>query len=80
MIFIDFVCTIMQYSHITIKFASKKHDIFDEIKQKSWFKIGVGKLMKIFFMGFADNNISNHLRVSAVMSETIFPRKPIKIS
>ena len=35
MIFIGFVYTTMLYSHITIKFASKKHEIFDEIDQKT---------------------------------------------
>ena len=29
MIFIRFICTIMMYSHITIKFASKKHGFFN---------------------------------------------------
>ena len=29
--FIGFICTIMMYSHITIKFASKKHEIFNQI-------------------------------------------------
>ena len=29
MIFIGFICTIMMYSHITIKFASKKHEFFN---------------------------------------------------
>ena len=41
MIFIGFICTTMLYSHITIKFASKKHENFDEIEQnmiqnRSW--------------------------------------------
>ena len=34
MIFIGFVCTTMLYSHITIKFALKKHEIFNEMEQK----------------------------------------------
>ena len=34
MIFIGFVCTTMMYSHITIKFALKKHEIFNKIEQK----------------------------------------------
>ena len=29
MIFIGFICTIMMYSHKTIKFASKKHEFFN---------------------------------------------------
>ena len=56
----------------------KKHEIFNEIEQKTWFKIGVGKLMKIFFMWNVPNNIPWPLKVSPVISETIFPRKPIK--
>ena len=35
MIFIGFVCTTMMYWHITIKFASKNHENFNEIQQKS---------------------------------------------
>ena len=35
----------------------KKTWIFNEIEQKTWFKIGVGKLMKIFFMRNIPNNI-----------------------
>ena len=48
---------------------------FDEIEQKIWFRLGVGKLMKIFFMRNVPNNISWSLGVFAVTSETIFPRK-----
>ena len=51
---------------------------FDEIEQKIWFKIGVGKLMKIFFMRNVPNNISWSLGVLAVTSEMISPRKPWK--
>ena len=58
MISIGCVCTTLLYSHTTIKFASKKHEIFNEIEQKTWFKIGVGKLMKIFYIRNAPNNIS----------------------
>ena len=29
MVFIGVICTIMMYSHITIKFASKKHGFFN---------------------------------------------------
>jgi len=79
MIFIDLVCTIMLYSHITNKIASKNHEIFNEIEQKIWFKTGVGILMKIFFMPIAIWQHSWPLRVSAVTSETIFPRKTMKI-
>ena len=38
---------------------------FDEIEQKIWFKLGVGKLMKIFFMRNVPNNISWSLGVFA---------------
>ena len=31
MIFIGFICTPMMYSHITIKFACKKHEFFHQI-------------------------------------------------
>ena len=34
MIFIGCVCTTLLYSHTTIKFASKKHENFNEIEQK----------------------------------------------
>ena len=53
---------------------------FDEIMQKIWFKMRVGKLMKIFFMRNVSNNIPWPLKVSLVISETIFPRKTIKFS
>ena len=67
MFFIGFVCTTMLYSHITIKFASKNHEIFNEIEQKTWFKIGVGKLMNIFFM----SNVSNNIPWSQNQSECV---------
>ena len=51
---------------------------FDEIEQKIWFKIGVGKSMKIFFIRNVPNNIPWSLEVFPVMPVTIFPRKPVK--
>ena len=51
---------------------------FDEIMQKIWFKIGVGKLMKIFFIRNVPNNIPWSLKMFPVMSVTIFPRKTVK--
>ena len=80
MIFIDLVCTIMLYSHITNKIASKNHEIFNEIEQKIWFKIGVGILMKIFFIRNVPNNIPWSLKMFPVMYVTIFPRKTMKKS
>ena len=54
--------------------------IFDEIMQKLWFKIGVGKSMKIFFIRNVPNNITLSLEVFLVMPVTIFPRKTMKNS
>ena len=53
---------------------------FNEIQQKIWFKIGVGNLTKIFFLRIAIWQLSWPLRVSAVTSETLFPRKTMKFS
>ena len=53
---------------------------FDEIMQKIWFKIGVGNLMKIFFIRNVPNNIPWSLKMFPVMYVTIFPRKPMKNS
>ena len=53
-------------------------ECFDEIMQKIWFKIGVGKLMKIFFIRNVPNNIPWSLKIFPVMSVMIFPRKTIK--
>ena len=78
MIFIGFICTTILYSYITIKFGSKKHEIFNEIEQKTWFKIGVGNLMKIFFIRNVPNDTPWSLKVFPVMHVTIFPRKPVK--
>ena len=47
--------------------------------QKLWFKIEVGKLMKIFFIRNVLNNIPWSLKVFPVMPVTIFPRKTMKI-
>ena len=58
----------------------KKHENFNEIEQNTWFKIGVGKSMKIFFMTNAPNNIPWPPKVSPVMFETIFPRKTMNFS
>ena len=64
--------------------VQRKHmkmiEFFDEIMQKIWFKIGVGKSMKIFFIRNVSNNISWALRVFAVTSETIFPQKTMNFS
>ena len=78
MIFIGFVCTTILYSCISIKFGSKKHEIFNQIEQKTWLKIGVGNLMKIFFIRNVPNNISWSLKEFSVMSVAIFPWKTIK--
>ena len=51
---------------------------FDEIMQKIWFKIGVGKSTKIFFIRNVPNNIPWSLKVFPVMPVTIFPRKTAK--
>ena len=53
---------------------------FDEIMSKTWFKMRVGKLMKIFFMRNVPNNIPWSLKVFPVMFQTVFPPKTIKIS
>ena len=45
------------------KFASKKHEKINEIEQKTRFKIGVGKVMKIFSIGNARNHIPWSLKV-----------------
>jgi hypothetical protein len=45
------------------KFASKKHEKINEIEQKTRFKIGVGKVMKIFSIGNARNDIPWSLKV-----------------
>ena len=58
----------------------ENHWFFDEIEQKSWSKIGVGKLIKIFFMRNAPNNILWSVKVSPMMPETIFPRKTMIFS
>ena len=53
-------------------------EFFDEIMQKIWFKIGVGKSMKMFFIRNVPNNIPCPLEVLPVMPVTIFPRKTMK--
>ena len=58
----------------------KKHEIFNEIERNAWFKIGVGKLMKIFFMRNVPNNIPWLLKVFPVLPVTIFPRKTMNFS
>ena len=58
----------------------KNHCIFQRNWAKIWFEIGVGILMKIFFMRNVPNKHVWSLRVSAVMFETIFPRKTMKFS
>ena len=80
MLFIGFVCTTILYSCISIKFGSKKHENFNVFEQKTWLKIGVGNLMKIFFIRNAPNNSSWSLKMSPVMHATIFPRKTMKNS
>ena len=80
MIFIGFVCTTILYSCISIKFGSKKHENFNVFEQKTWLKIGVGNLMKIFFIRNVPNNSPWSLKMSPVMHATIFPRKTMKNS
>ena len=58
----------------------KKHEIFNEIEMKTWFKIWVEILMKMFSMWIAPGRHSWPLKVCAVVSEMIFPRKNTKIS
>ena len=53
---------------------------FDEIMQKIWFKIWVGKMMKIFFIRNAGNNIPLSLKVFSVMPLAEFPRKTMIFS
>ena len=60
--------------------AMKSIDFFDEIIQKWWLKIGVGKLMKIFFIRNAPNTIPLSLKVFPVMTVMIFPRKTMNFS
>ena len=47
---------------------------FDEIMKKWWFKIGVGNLMKIFFIRNVTNNIPLTLKMFPVMPLATFPR------
>ena len=63
---------IVQIKHMKIV------EFFDEIMQKIWFKIGVGKSMKIFFIRNVPNNIPWSLKVFPMMPVTIFPRKTMK--
>ena len=53
---------------------------FDEIMQKLWLKIGVGNLMKIFFIRNAPNTIPLSLKVFPVMTVMVFPRKIMNFS
>jgi hypothetical protein len=46
-----------------VKFASKKHEKIDETEQKTWFKIGVGKVIKIFSIRNVMNDIPWSLKV-----------------
>ena len=70
----------MRIHHDRTDKTMKIIEFFDEIMQKLWFKIGVGKLMKIFFIRNVPNNIPWSLKVFPVMPVTIFPRKTMKNS
>ena len=48
--------------------------------QKLWLKIGVGNLMKIFFIRNAPNTIPLSLKVFPVMTVMVFPWKNMKFS
>ena len=48
--------------------------------QKLWLKIGVGNLMKIFFIRNAPNTIPLSLKVLPVMTVMVFPRKTMNFS
>ena len=50
-------------------------EFLDDIMQNLWFKIGVGKLMKIFFIRNVPNNIPWSLKVFPVMTVMMFPFK-----
>ncbi len=58
----------------------ENHWIFRWNLTKTWLKIGVGNLMKIFFIRNVPNNIPWSLKMLPVMPATIFPRKTIKNS
>ena len=58
----------------------ENHWFFDEIMRKTWSKIWVGNLMKIFSMWIAPRRHSCPIKVCTVVSEMIFPRKTIKFS
>ena len=73
-IFMLFEANLMVMCEYSMALQTKTMKIigfFDEIEQKIWFKLGVGKLMKIFFMRNVPNNISWSLGVFAVSSEMI---------
>ena len=80
---LKFSCFLQQTWRLCTTTADKtyeNHWIFDEMMQKIWFKIGVGNLMKIFFIRNVPNNIPWSLKVFPVMSVMIFPRKTIQNS
>ena len=58
----------------------KSIEFFDKIMQKSQFKIGVGKSMKIFFIRNVPNIIPWPLTVVSVIPLTMFLRKTMKNS
>ena len=53
---------------------------FDEIMSKTWFKMRVGKLMKIFFIRNVPNNIPLPLKMFPVMPLAPLPRKSMIFS
>ena len=80
MIFIGISYTFMMYSHTTIKFATKKHEIFNRMYWKIYFNIGVGKSTKIFFIRNVANNILLSLKMFPVMPLAPLPRKSMIFS
>ena len=80
MLFIGLICTIPLYLRATIKFATKLHEIFTQNEQKIYFKLGVGKSMKIFFIRNVLNIIPWPLTVVPGMPLTVFLEKNMKIS
>ena len=80
---LKFSCFLQQTWRLCTTTADKtyeNHWIFYEVMQKIWFKIGVGKSMKIFFIRNVPSNIPWSLKVFPVMPVTLVPRKNIKIS
>ena len=75
MLFRSKLASFMRIHHDSTDKTMKIIELFDEIMQKLWLKIGVGNLMKIFFIRNAPNNISWSLKVFPVMTVMMFPFK-----